>query len=131
MHEKINILIIDDSQGMRMVLAGILEYSGYNVVVAEDGYQGINEAKKLNFDVAFIDVRMPSMDGFETCREVKEISPGTNVIMMTGLDSDQCKDNVVYRDAFACISKPFDGAELLMLVDRAIGKEGGDDKIEQ
>ncbi len=124
MHEKINILVIDDAPGMRMALAGILEYAGYHVVMAEDGYHGVNAARKLNFSVAFIDVRMPGMDGCTTYKEVKKINPNTHVIMMTGLDSDQCLDRVVSQGAFACISKPFDGAELLQLVDRAIGKEG-------
>ncbi|MDR4504670.1 MAG: response regulator [Candidatus Scalindua sp.] len=124
MQQKINILVIDDAPGMRMALAGLLEYAGYHVVVAEDGYHGINAARKLNFNVAFIDVRMPGIDGWKTSREVKKINPDTNVIMMTGLDSDQCSDKVVSQGPFACISKPFDGAELLQLVDRAIGKEG-------
>ena len=124
MHEEINILVIDDAPGMRMVLAGLLEYAGYHVVMAEDGYQGISAARKLNFNVAFIDVRMPGIDGWKTYNEVKKINPNTNIIMMTGLDSDQCIDKVVSQGAFACISKPFDGAELLKLVDRAIGKEG-------
>ncbi|GJQ58056.1 MAG: hypothetical protein SCALA701_08570 [Candidatus Scalindua sp.] len=124
MHEKINILVIDDSPGMRMVLAGLLEYAGYHVVIAEDGYHGIRAARELNFNVAFIDVRMPGIDGCQTYKEVKKINPNTNIIMMTGLDSDQGIDKEVSQGAFACISKPFDGAELLELVDRAIGIEG-------
>lgn len=124
MDEKINILVVDDAPGMRAVLAGLLEYAGYHVVMAEDGYHGIRAARKLNFNVAFIDVRMPGMDGWKTYKEVKKINPDTNVIMMTGLDSDQCLEKEVSQGAFACISKPFDGAELLQLVDRAIRKEG-------
>ena len=123
MHEAINILIIDDARGMRMALAGILEYSGYHVVMAEDGYQGIEAAKKTDFKVAFIDVKMPGIDGFETHKELKKINTHTNVIMMTGLDVEYYLDKAISQGAFTCISKPFDGAELLKLVVRAIGKQ--------
>ncbi|MDR4497362.1 MAG: response regulator [Candidatus Scalindua sp.] len=116
-------MIIDDERGMRMALAGILEYSGYHVVIAEDGYKGIEAAKKTDFKVAFIDVRMPGIDGFDTHKELKKISPDTNVIMMTGLDVEYYLDKAISQGAFTCISKPFDGAELLRLVVRAIGKQ--------
>ena len=123
MGEIINILVVDDEPGMRMALSGILEYSGYHVVMAEDGYHGIEAAKKTDFQVAFVDVRLPGIDGFETFKELKKINPETNVIMMTGLDLEHHKDKAISLGAFTCISKPFDGAELLRLVVRAIGKQ--------
>ena len=63
MQDQLNILIIDDEPGIRITPAGILEDEGYNVIVAEDGNKRIAAAVMTNFDIAFIDMKMPGIDG--------------------------------------------------------------------
>ena len=93
MQDPLNILIVDDEPSIRITLAGILEDEGYNVVIAEDGYKGIAAAEKINFNIAFIDMKMPGISGIETFKEFKKISPNTIILLMTAfLDEDALND---------------------------------------
>ncbi|MBT7589841.1 MAG: response regulator [Candidatus Scalindua sp.] len=93
MQDPLNILVVDDEQSIRITLAGILEDEGYNVVIAEDGYKGIAAAEKINFNIAFIDMKMPGISGIETLKKFKKISPNTIILLMTAfLDEDALND---------------------------------------
>ena len=93
MQDPLNILVVDDEPSIRITLAGILEDEGYNVVIAEDGYKGIAAAEKINFNIAFIDMKMPGISGIETFKEFKKISPNTIILLMTAfLDEDALND---------------------------------------
>ncbi|MCP4254151.1 MAG: response regulator [Candidatus Scalindua sp.] len=65
MQNRFNILVVDDDDepGIRITMAGILEDEGHNVIVAKDGYQGIVAAENTNLRIAFIDIRMPGING--------------------------------------------------------------------
>ena len=80
---KTNILVVDDIRSMRVTLGGILEDKGHNVVMVENGYQAIEAVKKTLFDVIFIDIKMPGINGVQTFREIKKIDRKAVVIMMT------------------------------------------------
>ena len=93
MQDPLNILVVDDEPSIRITLAGILEDEGYNVVIAEDGYKGIAAAEKINFNIAFIDMKMPGISGIETLKKFKKISPNTIILLMTAfLDEDALND---------------------------------------
>ncbi len=66
MQNRFNILVVDDDEpGIIITMAGILEDEGHNVIVAKDGYQGIVAAENTNFRIAFIDIRMPGINGIK------------------------------------------------------------------
>ncbi len=119
---KTTILVVDDESAIRETLQGILKGRGYKVAVAEDGHTAIEMAGKTHFDIIFIDVVMPEIDGFQTLEEINKIDPKTNIIM-TGHDTDGFIEKAFSRGAFAHITKPFDLVELLQLTVRAIEKE--------
>ena len=108
MRNQFNILVIDDEPGIRITLAGILEDEGYNVVVAEDGYQGIVAAEKMNFKVAFIDMKMPGINGIETYKGIKIASPDTFIFFMTAFLSEDTLNEVTNLKARAILYKPID-----------------------
>ncbi len=85
MQDRLNIIVVDDRLGIRSTLAGILEDEGQ----AEDGYKGIAAAENTHFDIMFIEVLIPGIDGFQTLEEIKKIDPVTNVIMMTDQDIEE------------------------------------------
>ncbi|MGR3293538.1 MAG: response regulator [Candidatus Scalindua sp.] len=120
---KTTILIVDDEISIRDTLQGVLEERGYKVYVAENGYTAIQMAKNTHFDIMFIDVLMPGIDGFQTLEEVKKIDPVTNVIMMTGQNIEDFTGQAVSRGAFAHITKPVDFVNLLQLTINAIEKQ--------
>jgi CheY-like chemotaxis protein len=116
------IMVVDDEFSTRETLKGVLEDRGYQVDVAEDGLTAIEMAKKTHFDIMFIDVVMPGIDGFKTLEEIKKIDPKTKVIMMTGHDIEDFVDKAVSRGAFTHMSKPIDMVELLQLTTNATEK---------
>ena len=105
---KTNILVVDDLRSIRLTLGGILEDEGHNVVTVEDGYQAIEEVKKTHFDVIFMDIKMPGINGVQTFREIKKIDPGATVIMMTAYSVEDLVKEALEEGAYAVVYKPFD-----------------------
>ena len=117
-----NILVVDDLKSLRLTLAGILEDEGHSVTVVEDGYQAIEAVKKTHFDVAFMDIKMPGINGVEAFNEFKKIDPGTVVIMMTAYSVDELVKKAVDEGAYTCIYKPFDVEGVIELVGKIAGE---------
>ena len=68
------ILVIDDEQGIRDLFCFLLEPYGFQVFTAEDGIKGIEMVKKDNYDIIFLDIHMPKMQGSEVLKEIKKIN---------------------------------------------------------
>ncbi len=82
--ERGKILIVDDS---RLALRGFvreLQEAGYDVYGAATGQEAISIAKTVNLDLVFTDLMMPEMSGTELCKEMKQISPNTEVVLVSG-----------------------------------------------
>ncbi len=116
MQDQFNILVVDDESGIRITMAGILEDEGYNVVVAEDGYQGIAAAKNTNFKIAFIDMKMPGIDGIETVKEIKRISPNTIIFFMTAFLDEDTLSEAAKLETQAILYKPLDPNLILKIL---------------
>ena len=108
MQDPLNILVVDDEQSIRITLAGILEDEGYNVVIAEDGYKGIAAAEKINFNIAFIDMKMPGISGIETLKKFKKISPNTIILLMTAFLDEDALDDTTKLKVQRILYKPLD-----------------------
>lgn len=79
------VLVVDDSPESLGMLNVALNTQGYTALVALNGLQALAIAEKVEPDVVLLDAIMPEMDGFETCRRLKETLPNTPIIFMTGL----------------------------------------------
>jgi len=108
MQDQFNILIVDDEPGIRITMAGILEDEGYNVIVAENGYQGIAAAKNTNCKMAFLDMQMPGINGIETFKEIKRISPDTIIFFMTACLAEDTLNEAAKLETQAILYKPLD-----------------------
>lgn len=106
--KKLKILIADDEEGLRISMGGILELEGHEVVTVGDGNAAIEQVRHNSFDIAFLDVKMPGMNGLDTFKEVKRLSPETVVIMMTAFAVKDIIKDAINEGAYACINKPFD-----------------------
>ena len=118
-----NILVVDDIKNLRLTLAGILEDEGHSVTIVEDGYQAIEAVRKTHFDVVFMDIKMPGINGVEAFNEFKKIDPDTVVIMMTAYSTDDLVKRAVDDGAYTCIYKPFDITGVIELVGRITKEE--------
>lgn len=117
---RTSILVADDEVGVRDMLAWELGSHGHEVVVAGDGNQAIDSVRREEFDLVISDVRMPGSNGLDVLRVTKEVAPDTEVIVATGYAELEYAIDCVRHGAFAFIQKPFQAAELLSTVERAL-----------
>jgi two-component system response regulator HydG len=117
---KSNILVVDDLKSIRLTLSGILGDEGYNVVLAEDGYQAIEAAKQAPFDFVFMDIKMPGINGVQTLREIKKINPQAVVIMMTAYSVEDLVSQALGEGAYAVVYKPFDIDKIMDIIKSAL-----------
>ena len=117
---KTNVLVVDDLKSIRLTLGGILEDEGYNVVLAEDGYQAIEAANQTPFDLIFMDIKMPGINGVQTFREIKKINPQAVVIMMTAYSVEDLVGQALGEGAYGVVYKPFDIDEIVGMIESAL-----------
>ena len=114
---KTLILVVDDRFSDRETLKTILEEKAYRVATAVDGPEAIAMVKSKHYDIIFMDVVLPGIDGVETFEHVKEIDPEATVIMMTGFTEEDLLRKAVSDGAYTCIHKPFNMEKLIELVE--------------
>ena len=115
--EKMRALIVDDEQVIRSFFKRLLSLMEFDVVEAQDGFKAVEIIKNESVDIAFIDVRMPGMNGLETFRKLKEIKPGIVAVMMTGYAVDDLLDEAMKEGAKGIVRKPFDINEIKNLIE--------------
>ncbi len=115
---KLRIMVVDDEPRYVWATQSILEARGYEVLTAQDGQTAIELATIEEPDLIVLDIKMPDMDGFEVCRQIREFSV-VPVIMLTALAEDIDKVRGLDVGADDYVTKPFSAEELLARV-RAI-----------
>jgi len=114
-----SILLVDDEEGIRKVLGILLADMGYRVHTAATGTEALRTFEKLRPPIVLTDIKMPEMDGIELLRELKRISPETEVIMITGHgDMDLAIKSVKY-EATDFVTKPINDEILEIALQRA------------
>ena len=111
-----NILVVDDDQIIRSMLERFFKHEGFGVSTACDGLTALNLVKSEKFDIIFMDVRMPQMDGLEATREIKKINPEQKIVMMTGYTEEEIYHKAQKEGILAFLYKPFDIEEVIDLV---------------
>jgi DNA-binding NtrC family response regulator len=115
------ILVIDDEKSIRSTLREILEYEKFDVEEAADGMEGIELAKKTQFDVILCDIKMPKMDGIEVLENIMKISD-VPVVMISGHGTIETAVEAIKKGAYDYISKPLDLNRLLITIRNAMDK---------
>lgn len=118
------ILIVDDEKGIRDLFVDVLKRAGHTVVTAHDGLAGIEMASMGDVDIAFLDIKMPGINGVETLRHVREKSPHTKVVMITGYARDELVNEAIKMDVFACLAKPFSVRDVVDVVKLLSSEQG-------
>ena len=117
---KTNILVVDDQIGMLETFTDILEDRDYKVVTADDGFTAIKKVKEQSFDLIFMDIKMPGLNGVQTFRELKKIDPKITVIMMTAYSVEDLIEEAVEEGAYAVIYKPFNMDRVIQTIERVL-----------
>jgi two-component system chemotaxis response regulator CheY len=117
------ILAIDDSASIRQMVAFTLKSSGYEVIDAVDGIEGLDKAKASTFDLILTDQNMPRMDGIALIKSLRAMPQYRTVpiLMLTTESSDAMKQQGRAAGATGWLVKPFDPQKLIEVVKKVIG----------
>jgi two-component system response regulator HydG len=117
------ILIIDDDEDICETMTRVLKLQGHEVLTANSGEEAVAIAKETDCQIAFIDVKLPNIDGLETLLRLKEVNPELLTVMMTGFRNEvkEALDKAQEASAITCLYKPFDPADAADIV-KKIGK---------
>ncbi len=120
MTRKFSILIVDDEFIVRDSLSKWFTQDGYRVGVAENGAQALKLMNEGPWDIIFVDIKMPGMDGLELQRRIKEIDPTAIIIIITAFASVDSAVRALKEGAYDYITKPIDPDYLSHLVKNAL-----------
>jgi two-component system chemotaxis response regulator CheY len=117
------ILAVDDSASIRQMVAFTLKSSGYEVVEAVDGMDGLEKAKSKSFNLILTDQNMPRMDGVTLVKNLRALAQykTTPILMLTTESSDAMKAQGRAAGATGWLVKPFDPQKLVEVVKKVIG----------
>lgn len=112
------VLIVDDDPGIRMLLSKFLQREGIETVLAQNGLEGVEFAKKHQPDLIIMDVVMPQMDGLTAARLIKFYKPLSDVpiLFLTAKDADKEIELAQAVRAEVYITKPFDVRQVIDVV---------------
>lgn len=116
------VLIVDDEAAFAATLADILATKGYNAVVANTGAEGMDAAQHMPVDLALVDLKLPDVSGVEVLARIREISPRTEVIVLTGQAALDTALRALNLGAFGYLEKPYDIDRLFLLIERALAR---------
>lgn len=106
-HKAFNILVVDDEQPVCDVIVDALPKAKYQVDVAYNGQQGLEMAQSKKYDVVFMDLYMPVLDGCEAIKKIKSASPEVIIVIMTGVRNREMVEKALSFGANSVMVKPF------------------------
>jgi len=119
----VRVLVIDDDEDIRRLLADILTSAGHLVSDASSGTEAVKIFQKDNFDLVLTDLEMPEMSGWEIARSIKKLAPNIMIAMITGwgetIDSAQLQESGIDK----IVNKPFRIDQILCLAGEAQTKK--------
>ena len=124
------ILVVDDEELIVRSLRKLLEKHGYTVFIAKNGLDALEMVDAEGFDLLIADIRMPGLNGVETVQSIynhlkeSQIKP-IPVIFITGYADEEIKRRAKALEPLAYVHKPFDIAELVDRIEKAIGAADG------
>ncbi len=117
------VLVVDDDPVIVRLLEVNLRLDGYDVETASRGEQALDRAAETDPDLVILDVMMPGLDGWETCRRLREVSAFTDtpVVFLSARAQDDDRSKGIELGPVAYLTKPFDPVRLMELVRRLLG----------
>ncbi|MCX5750573.1 MAG: response regulator [Candidatus Saganbacteria bacterium] len=134
MEQKVKIMVVDDEPSVLESFKMILKIKDYDVDTYPDGASALSVLKPNVYDMAFVDLKLPGMDGIEILKRIKETDPNVEVAIVTAYATESSHANAITLGALEYLRKPFLMEEIYELVERGLRrrrakglkKEGGD-----
>ncbi|UCF79617.1 MAG: sigma-54-dependent Fis family transcriptional regulator [Candidatus Eiseniibacteriota bacterium] len=115
-----SIVAIDDEELIRKSLKKVLEEKGYRVTLAASGEEGLANVRRVLPDVVLLDLRLPDADGLDLLEKIREVSPVSQVIVITAYGDVRSSVKAMKRGAFDFLKKPYELDEIVLTVEAAI-----------
>ena len=117
------VLVVDDEDELREMLAETVRSLGHEVLTAEDGEKGLHVYKQQEIDLVITDLKMPRMDGLTLLREIRLVKPDAVVLMITAFPTIDSAVQAIKLGAYDYIIKPFKIEQIEVVVRRAVEKK--------
>ena len=131
MGKHARILVADDDESIRKILAVILEDRGYTVDTAKNGKQAIELSKNNFYNLALIDIRLPDIEGTRLLSSLRETVPRMRKVIITGFPSMQNAVEALNKGADAYVTKPFEMEKILKTIKDQLKKQQEEKKFSQ
>ncbi len=115
---QLHILVVDDDRDFAESMAMVIEGRGHKVDVAFNGRDAVRKFRATDYDIAFMDVKLPGMNGVESFMEVRKFKPYARVVMMTGYSVQHLLSQAVAQGAWGVLHKPLDMTEILQMIEK-------------
>jgi DNA-binding response OmpR family regulator len=116
------ILIVDDENLIRSSLSTALRHDDTFVKAFEYGKDALNEIDQMFFDLCFLDVNLPDMNGLDIMRTIHKVSPATKIVIMTAGEVKQSELQSIQANANLLVPKPFNLDRIKLFVERIMGQ---------
>lgn len=126
---KSNIIVVDDEPVARQSLSDILKLEGYNVASAPNGQAAVEYVRMHPVDLMIVDLRMPGMDGLEVVQVVNQISPDTEVILLTAFGSTETAIQALRLRIHDYLLKPASPAQIIATVKKGLARRSGRTRV--
>lgn len=123
------VMLADDEEDVLALVTATLEGDPqYVILVARDGEEALEIARRERPDLLFLDILMPKKDGYEVCRALKasSITAGTKIVMLTALAQESDREKAIQAGADGYFTKPFSPTALLQKVEELITFQDGE-----
>ena len=123
MPEKIQILVVDDELIVRESLVGWMKRAGRNVDAASGGHQALEMINCNEYDLVFLDIRMPDLSGLDALKNIKMVSPHILVVMITAFATVETALEAMKSGADDFLIKPFEPEQLKLLIEKLLNQK--------
>ena len=120
---QVHILVVDDERNIRNNLGMVLEAEGYKVDTVSNGDDAILRVKEGRYDIAFVDIQMPKMDGLELLGYLRGLRPKMPVVMLTAYGTVNRAVEAMKLGAVDFLEKPFDPKNILVLCEEILQRQ--------
>jgi len=120
---QVHILVVDDERNIRNNLRMVLEASGYKVDAVGNGDDAVTRIKERHYDIAFVDIQMPKMDGLELLRYIRGLRPKMPVVMLTAYGTVNRAVDAMKLGAADFLEKPFDPKAIQLLCQEVLERQ--------
>lgn len=116
-----NILIVEDSKPVTLVISRVVKEAGHDCLFAANGEIALRLFRQREIDMLIVDVELPGIDGYEVVREVRRVSPGMPVVMVSAHEKEERHRQALEAGANEFINKPLPPSRLQQLLTHYLG----------